>query len=129
MPDLVTLRRLLPLLLLALWLAAPASASDYVNVCRSANGDDEIADETLRRFDPHVTHPPLPYHPEAEGEKRRLPVGRAPRLGLRLGWGRPVSLVRRPTWRAMVAPGEARVDTAPARRTRAQGCGQPQGRL
>lgn len=62
MPDLVTLRRLLPLLLLALWMAAPASASDYVNVCRSANGDYEIADETLRRVDPHVTHPPLPYH-------------------------------------------------------------------
>ena len=61
MPE-PSLRRYVSLLMLLVpSTAAPASASDYVNVCRSANGDYEIAEETLRRVDPALTHPPLPY--------------------------------------------------------------------
>jgi hypothetical protein len=38
-----------------------ADASDYSNICRSADGAYEIADETLRRADPNATMPPIPY--------------------------------------------------------------------
>ncbi len=55
-------RWLFALLALVLpWLSVSALASDYSNICRSADGLYEIDDEALRRVDPNATMPPIPY--------------------------------------------------------------------
>ena len=45
----------------AAWAAGPAVASDYMNVCRSADGVYEIDDGTLRRTDANYDSPPIPF--------------------------------------------------------------------
>lgn len=55
------MRRIAFAVLLAFAAAGTSHASDYSNICRSADGVYEIADETLRRTDPDVTMPPIPY--------------------------------------------------------------------
>lgn len=44
-----------------LWTAAPALASDYSNVCRSADGSYEIDDGVLRRAGGNVEQAPIPF--------------------------------------------------------------------
>lgn len=47
--------------LMAVAAAMPAKASDYMNVCRSADGLYEIDDGTLRRTDANYDSPPIPF--------------------------------------------------------------------
>lgn len=42
-------------------IATPALASDYLNICRSADGVYEIDDGILRRTDGNAEHPPIPF--------------------------------------------------------------------